>query len=188
MSAPEPAIRHRGRWAVVAAVALVAVLAGEAVASVSVVSHPVTGAGNAQTGTDLTWWVETTVAATTVPATVPAQASNVSGTPTQLSGSPTSYTINAANAGDPAVELTFVEYPNASHDVYFEVAFTVGLPSGTTVTVKVYLEVQSTPELPTSPQNYSFYYDRGTTSASTGFVVVPVDQVSRTCTGRTSCP
>lgn len=188
MSAPEPASRHRGRWAVVAAVALVMVLSGEAVASFSVVSHPLTGSGNVQTGTDLSWWVETTVAATTVPASVPAEASNVSGTATQLSSSPASYSINAASAGDPAVELTFVEYPNASHDVYFEVEFTVGLSSGTTVTVKVYLQVQSVPGLPTSSQNYSFYYDLGTTTSSSGFVVVPVDQVSRTCSGRTSCP
>jgi hypothetical protein len=66
--------------------------------------------------------------------------------------------------------------------------FTLGLPTGETVKVRAYLQVQSLPGLPTSPQNYSFYYDVGTLSSPSGFAVVPVDQVSGPCSSRTTCP
>ncbi len=188
MTTTETSGRRWGRWAALAVVAAVVVVGGEAFGAVTVVSHPLAGAGNSETATDLTFWAETTVASTTVPSPVPAEASTVSGTATQLASAPTSYAIDAAVAGDPALDLTFVEYPNASRDVYFEIAFTLGTPTGGSILVKIYLQVQSLTGLPTSPQSYSFYYDLGTEASPSGFVVVPVGQVSESCSSRTSCP
>jgi hypothetical protein len=188
MPSPNPGPRRAGRWIAVAALAAAVVVAGEALAGVSVVSHTLLGSGSYEAGSDLAFWGETTVATSVIPSPVPAAASLVSGSATRLPDAGSNFSIDAATAGDPAVEVTFVEYPNASHDAYFEVTFTIGTPAGRTATVTVYLQVQSLPGLPTVPENYSFFFDAGPSSSPTGFFVATVVQASEVCATRTTCP
>jgi hypothetical protein len=160
--------------------------AGYAVASITISSNPLTANGNFQTNAGLNYWTETTVASSTIPSPVPSGVSTTPGTPTVLAATSGSFALNTAVVGDNAIEFTFTEQTNATANTEVELTFKVGTQTGSTVTVKAYIETQAT--VPATAKTYSFYYDLGGAAGTTSILISTADQTSQQCASVGSCP
>ena len=183
---PAPQLRPGNRFWTLAAVAGVAsFFVAFGVASASLGVSPVTlhGTGNYVHGARLTFFTQDSVWTSAIPATVPAAISTTVGTPTVLPTTGLSYVINAATAGDGAIEWNFTETTTPPHNTELELTFLI--TSGATptnATVSVYLKTQAAN--PASTLTFIVYFDTGIGAA----ILEESVEVTQECGAAGACP
>jgi hypothetical protein len=178
--------RHWGRLLLLPTLGALALVAGLALASLTVSPITLRANGSYQGDLSLNYWTEGTVASSVIPATPPTAASTAVATPTTLSPAGTNYGLDPTTAGHAAVLFMFTEQTNATASTEIEITFTVGTQTGSTVVVKVYVKTQTS--IPVTAQTFNFYYDLGTAAATPVLVVATADQTSQQCASVGSCP
>ena len=181
---PDLPILRLAAWAGVSVVVLVA---GVALAALTVTSTPFEALGNYQANTSLNFWTETMVASTTIPSPAPHAVSTTVASPSTLPTSSTNYGLNAGTVGHAAVEYTYNLYANETAGTEIELTFTIGTQTGATVTVKGYVETPTGPA-PGGTIVINFYYDLGTAAGSSSLLVTTEDQTSQKCSAVGTCP
>ena len=143
-----------------------------------------TGQGAYVTEHALAYWTWHETLLTTIPTPAPAKVSTTIGTPTVLPRAGTSYSINAATAGQVAVAWTFDELTTAPRSTELALTFLDGLASPAT-TITVYVE--SDPRAPFVTTAFVFYWDAGTFAPGT-LVVETMTATAVACTAIGTCP
>ncbi len=168
------------------AVLLMAILVGAGwSASAQLIPGPTEVGGGADVGEQApAYWVWEATQVWEVPAVVPAELSATAGTPTRLPGVGSSFTINAAKAGDPSVRWEFEETTAAPVSTELELRFLDGL-SGPAAKVTVYLETQAT--VRAGALVFYLFWDAGA-SAPSAITVATMQVDVLGCTAVGTCP
>ena len=166
------------------ALATVVFCLGFALATITIASGPSESGGgnNAARGT-ITFWSQSSVDPSVIPATVGGSASTVVNPATVLTAANQNYTINAATAGDPAVQWNFTEALGATLNTELQLVFVIvhGTVPVTSV-VTIYLQTQAA--APTGPYTITLYFDAGV-----GALALQSElEVTNQCTALHSCP
>lgn len=186
MAAAPARASARRAWAWLGVIAVAALATGIATAAF-VIQTGSGGAGGVQTGSQfLMHWQQTGVISATTPNPAPARASVTVTAPTRLPAGSTSYSLDAAVAGDQSVEWVFSETTgiaaNEEIEVALEITYTVGAVAHA-VTVQVYFESQATALDATL--TFDLYWDSG---VATGVTFGSETQISQACSAVGTCP
>jgi hypothetical protein len=167
--------------------ALLAVIAGFGVATLTITSGAaLNGGGEYHATNGITWWTETDVGVSVQPTVLPIAVSQVVGTPTVLAAAAANYGVNAPVANDVAQYWHFSEAAGATVNTELEISFTVSTGAGPTITtVTVYIETQAT--TPAGAITFSFYYDLGSAAAAT-ITLNSVTEIAQQCSAVGTCP
>jgi hypothetical protein len=176
---------RRRSWTI--GIALTALLCAGLVSASFVIQSGNGGASGVQNQTAfLTHWQQTSVVGSVTPNPAPATLSLSSAAPTRLPGGSRSYTLDAAAAGNTALEWTFSETVGIQVNQELEIAVTVNYTLAAvshTAVVTVFVESQAA--APRGTLTFNAYWDSG---VATGITFTSESEISQACAAVGSCP
>jgi len=165
-------------------------ISGYALAALTIGSTSESSEGGYSSATGLSYWYQVQLFATSIPTPDPTAVSPTASVPTVLASASTSYVINSATAGDPAIALRFQETRSGggvappSTEIELRFTLSIGGMSGTT-SARDFVETQ--PTISGGAIEFTFYYDTGSVTISQTTITSVVDS-SQVCTSVGACP